>query len=210
MKALRIGMAIAGLVLAVSGPASAQKAHYGFENLTFFDDRTPILSAVPDSGDLSFRADFTSGPQADAFQVGHNIGGFSDLFSNQILIENLGDGLDILTITLNKPISSLSLAFSLSHKGSLNLSSVAGTATSVGKKNRFGLYDGCLSFVGESEFSVFSLEMSPLTEEAGPFLFAIDNLKLNDPVCVPEPGVAALALGGLLPAAFFARRRMRR
>lgn len=188
---------VAAAVFGLVAPAAATQVIYTFESPLFtFGQSTPLLNRTPNVGPATFNASFSSGPSASGFAV--STGAFGPGFSGQILIDPFPpSGADVLTVTVNTPISGVWLDFALFFPGRLELSSSAGLlSASTGPSSQGGV----LAFDGGTGFTQFQLRGISTSEE--PVQIAIDNLTLT---LVPEPSSGALFTAAL--AAWAALRK---
>jgi hypothetical protein len=198
-----LSLAALGLLALVPG-AYAQSATYTFEAPNFtVGENTPLLNRSPNSGDLSFLADFTAAPNVASFQV--NAFTPNLLFSGNSLFQPLGAAGNTLTVLLNQPVTMVDLVFATIAPGSLQFTSTSGSTT-VASTPQGGTYPGgMLSFSSVTPFTSFSL--ASLNVAGGPGQeFAIDNLTVTN-AAVPEPGSVALLIGMASVSGMLIRRR---
>jgi hypothetical protein len=206
MKAMppRLLASATAFLLLTIGPVKAVDVTYNFDQFGFNNGQTtPILNLPPDLGPASFSATFTSAPEADAFLIPTNFYP-NHFFSGGYLLENGGHAGNILTITLNMPVDSISVAFatnSFTHDRpyppySLLFFSPSGD-TSVASVRQpwpdggFGNDGGILTFSSANPFSTFSLMVN-----AGGPEFAIDDLNMHV-ASVPETSPSIFLAYGL-------------
>ncbi len=209
MKRLGLAAVAVGLMLGAARETRAGLVLYTFEAPRFtVGQAIPMVNVAPNSGDPSFLASFTSPTLGPVFRISPFQP--NGLFSGNSLFEPTGFAGNTLTITLNQPITSLSLVFATNGAGSISLSSAAGgvTVTSTPQLGGSQFAGGTLNFTGSTAFSSFSLtEVAPtgglVTE------FAIDNLAMNS-ATVPEPSSLALSgVAGLVGLGYARARRQR-
>lgn len=181
----------------------AQSVTYTFEQFGFTVPSTPLVNVAPDSGPSSFRANFTSAPNATAFQVVPFQP--NGLFSGNSLAEPTGTTGNVLTVTLNTAVNLVNLVFATNGPGSLTFASAAGTitVTSTPQSGGAGFQGGILSFSSATAFTSFTL-----TAGTGPE-FAIDNLtmRIAAPAGVPDGGSTLAMIGGCALLLLAAHRR---
>jgi hypothetical protein len=175
--------------------AQAQTAIYTFDSPKWvLNSTTPFLNMTPDGGSppVGFAASFASSPTAAAFAIWTFA--INPSFSGNNLGQPGNPPGDVLTITLNQPISGVHLDFEQFAPGYLALTSLVGgvnatTATQIGN----------LDFQPGASFTQFTL--ASYNTSGGPIPLAIDNLVLT----IPEP--SAMALAGLGAACLLLLRR---
>ena len=198
MKYSRFVSSAALALLLDVGFACAQTATYTFESPQWVAGATtPFLNMFPDTapGLPTFRASFTSSPTVGAFSV--STFAVNPLFSGQNLTQPAPPfSGETLTITLSRPIRSLHLDFQQFAPGHFDLTSAAGTASTLVSVPTIGSLD----FQGITSFTSFSL--AAFDSNNGPIPLGIDNLVMT----IPEPSTFAL-VGQGAAALMTARRR---
>lgn len=190
---------------------TAQSAHavsvtYTFEQFNL-GTLTPIVAASPDSGPASFQATFTSAPTVQDFQIGPVM--LNGLFSGKNLAEGTSAVSDTLAVSLNMPITSVSLVFATNSVGGSNSlfffsssgnTSMASTAQSGGA----GFDGGFLTFSSAIPFTSFSLNTG-----GGP-RFGIDNLVMNtaNGVATPDAGSTIMLMLGAVTVLAALRQKL--
>lgn len=182
--------AVLVLSLGLLTNVSAQTVTYTFEQFGVGGQATPLINVSPDSGTASFNASFTSAPNPGAFVVIPFAA--NALFSGNSLTQSLGQAGNVLTVTLNMAVNSVSLVFGTNGTGTLTFACAAGTV-SVASTPQGGFFlGGTLAFSSATPFNAFTLTTGSAPE------FAIDNLtmRIAAPVGVPDGG-STLALAGV-------------
>jgi hypothetical protein len=187
-----------GFFFCLTSAADATPVTYNFEQFAELTS-TPILNASPDIGPASFQASFTSAPNANSFSVLNFQP--NQLFSGNSLANFAGSTDQILTVTLNMPVTSVSLSFAIIEPGTLFFNSLSGSS-SVATTPQTGFPGGIFTFSSATPFNLFMLSAE------GPE-FAIDNLVMNtaNGTSVPELSSTFLLLAlAALPVLGLSRR----
>jgi hypothetical protein len=174
----RFSLLLAGaFFFCLTSAADATSITYNFEQFAELTS-TPILNASPDIGPASFQASFTSTPNANSFSV-FNFQP-NQLFSGNSLANLAGFTGQTLTITLNMPVTSVSLSFGIIEPGTLFFNSLSGSS-SMAATPQTGFPGGIFTFSSATPFNLFTLTAD------GPE-FAIGNLLMNtaNGTSVPE------------------------
>ena len=192
--------------------AQADTVTYTFDAPNFVVGSTTPIVGSPNSGPAGFQATFTAAPEAGAFTI-LDSGQPNPLITGQYLTNTiLVNANNTLTVTLNTPITSVSVNFAIQilfpSPGQLVLTSPAGsTSQASALLPGAGLNQGgVLTFSTAIPFTSFTL--AALNNFGQPTRFAIDDLIMETaPAEVPEPATIFLLSAGLVGAVFKARRR---
>jgi PEP-CTERM motif-containing protein len=193
--------------------AQADTVTYTFDAPNFVvGSATPIVGS-PNSGPAGFQATFTAAPEAGAFTI-QDSGQPNPLITGQYLTNTiLVNANNTLTVTLNTPITSVSVNFGIqilfTSPGQLVLTSpVGGTSQASALIPGAGLNQGgVLTFSTTIPFTSFTL--AAFNNFGQPTRFAIDDLVMETASAgaVPEPATIFLLSAGLVGAVFKVRRR---
>ena len=193
--------------------AQADPVTYTFEQPNFVVGSTTPIVGSPNSGPAGFVATFTAAPQAGSFVISDS-GQPNQLITGQYLTNTiLVNANNTLTVTLNTPITSVSVNFAIQilfpSPGQLVLTSPAGsTSQPSALLPGAGLNQGgVLTFSTATPFTTFTL--AAFNNFGQPTRFAIDDLVMQTAPAepVPEPATIFLLSAGLAGAVFKARRR---
>jgi hypothetical protein len=204
MRLLRFTLLMLTLLL-FTVSAHADTVTYTFEQPGFLVANTTPIVRSPNSGPADFEATFTSAPEASAFIIldsdQPNVLMVGQYF---VLHSDFSPG-NVLTITLNMPINSLSVNFAVQNPGQLVLTSSVGSTSQnsgiVGGTSQGGI----LSF--STATPIFSFQLAAFDSAGNPTRFAIDNLLIETASApVPEPTAIFLLATGLAGALIKARR----
>lgn len=181
-------------VLLATNAMRAQSVTYTFEQFAP-GTLTPISNASPDIGSAAFKASFTSNPNPSGFQV--TAFQPNNLFSGNALFHPLGSTNNVLTITLNTAVTSVTLVFGSNGSSTLSFACSSGSTmvASTPQSGGSSFPGGTLTFSSATAFNSFTL-----SDGGGPE-FAIDNLtmQVSSTSAVPDSGstLLMLSLAGL-------------
>lgn len=184
-------------LIALSSPRSARAqstATFGFENVSA-DQTTPFLGAAPDSGDMSFRADFTSYPDVNTFGVlSPFFDSYNAKFSGQLFGQSGGSN-STLTITFNRLVDGLSLDFAQNVRnedpaGIIRVVTPYQTFDFPASAGTDIFQAGSLSIAGAIPFD--TVQLVALHASGNPVAFIIDNLTVTSDQIAPDVRIRAL------------------
>src|SRR6185503_20889435 len=212
MKSL-IYFVVAAATLFFPVYAQADTVTYTFDAPNFVvNSATPIVGS-PNSGPAGFQATFTAAPETGSFVI-LDSGQPNPLITGQYLTNTiLVNANNTLTVTLNTPITSVSVNFGIqilfTSPGQLVLTSAAGgTSQASALIPGAGLNQGgVLTFSTSMPFTSFTL--AAFNNFGQPTRFAIDDLVMETASAgaVPEPATIFLLSAGLVGAVFKVLRR---
>lgn len=211
MKNLVYAFVVAGVLILSNVAVRADTVTYTFEQPVFAVANTTPIIRGPNSGPAAFQASFTTAPDPSSFII-LDFGHPNVLMTGQYFILQSGSSPNnVLTLTLNMPITAVTVNFAVEAPGRLVLTN-AFESTSQNSAVVGGISQGgVLSFSTTTPFSVFQLAAF---ESAGnPIRFAIDNLvmeTLSSSTPIPEPTTLLLLATGLVGAVVRARGGMSR
>ena len=213
MKSL-IYFVVAAATLFFPVYVQADPVTYTFEQPNFAVGNTTPIVRGPNSGPSGFQATFTAAPQAGAFII-LDFGQPNALITGQYLtIPITSDANNTLTVTLNTPITSVSVNFAIQllfpSPGQLVLTSPAGSTSQLSASIDGTLNQGgVLTFSTAIPFSSFTL--AAFNNFGQPTRFSIDDLIMETASAepVPEPATIFLISAGLAGVVFKVRRRYR-
>jgi hypothetical protein len=212
MRSLVRAAVIACALLAGSAQARAQFALYTFEGPEFTVGQiTPLSNQAPNSGSATFRTDFSSAYDPEAFIIEPSF--FTLPMAGNVLVAN--NGVYSLNMLFNQPVYGLTVDFGLNADPgdlcALILSDGNGGFGFELGGDTGGFYaQGTLTYSSATPFTTVGLFAA-----VAPFFpteFAIDNLRLDltPTAAVPEPASLGLMLFGGIGVVVTAVRKKKR
>ena len=204
MKSSVYGFMVVGAMLLFTISVRADTETYTFEQPVFAVANTTPIIRGPNSGPAAFQASFTTAPDPSAFII-LDFGHPNILMTGQYFILQSGSSPNnVLIITLNMPITAVTVNFALEAPGRLVLTnaleSTSQNSAVVGGTSEGGV----LTFSTTTPFTVFQL--AAFDSAGNPIRFAIDNLVMEtSSTPVPEPTTMLLLATGLAGAVLKAR-----
>ena len=207
MRNFVYGFVVLVATLLFTTSVRADTVTYTFEQPVFAVANTTPIIRGPNSGPAAFQADFTSGPDPSSFII-LDFGHPNVLMTGQYFILQAGSTPNnVLTITVNMPITSVTVNFAVEAAGRLVLTnpleSTSQNSAVVGGTSQGGV----LSFSTATPFTTFQL--AAFDNAGNPIRFAIDNLIMETGTSapIPEPTTMLLLATGLVGALVRARGR---
>jgi hypothetical protein len=205
MKNFVHGFLIAAVTLLFTISVRADTVTYTFEQPVFTVANTTPIVRGPNSGPAAFQASFTSAPDPGSFII-LDFNQPNVLMTGQyFILQSVSSPNNSLTITLNMPITSVTVNFAVETAGRLVLTtpfeSTSQNSAVVGGPSQGGV----LSFSTTTPFTSFQL--AAFDGNGNPIRFAIDNLVMETATstAVPEPTTMLLLATGLVGTVLRAR-----